>query len=453
MTAVLSPPFELYEYQKVAVEFIRNRKRAALLLDMGLGKTAISLSALEPHMLPALVVAPKRVAEETWPAEVELWRPDLSIRVATGGPAKREAALLSDADIVSIGRDSLGDAVQHAGRFKTFIMDEMSSFKTRSSQRWRNAKKITQNKSIEQVWGLTGTPSPNGLLDLWAQLYLLDGGERLGTTLGGYRERYFTVGRQLPNGVIIDWPIRPGADKRIHQLLEDICLSMGTEGRVALPPVTVNDIEVPLPAEVKTAADKFRKTRVLEMDMLGGEVRTAANAAALSGKLSQLNAGFSYVDDAALREGQYSVVHKNRVKAVQDIVDVATSPVLVFYRFRAELEMLKAGLGKAAHTLDEPDAVKRWNRGEIPVLLAHPASAGHGLNLQHGGHTLVWSSLTWSLEEYQQANKRLARNGQKNPVVIHRLHTPKTVDDAIIEVLEGKKNVQGALLDYLESPI
>lgn len=445
---------ELRDYQKLAVQFISTRKRAGLFLDMGLGKTCISLMALQPEMLPALVVAPKRVAEEVWPEEVQKFRPDLSIAVAAGSPAKRQAALDSGADIVAVSRDNLADAIAHAGTFTTFIMDEMSSFKSRSSQRWRNAKKITRSKSIKYVWGLTGTPSPNGLLDLWAQMYLLDGGEALGTTLGGFRERYFTALRTLPNShVVTEWGPKPGAPARINRLLEPTCLSMSTEGRVALPPVTVNDIEVPLSEKARRAYKEFKKNLVLGVGMIDDEVRTASSAGVLSQKLGQINAGFLYKDDADIRGQEYTVISKDRVKRVQEIADTATSPVLVFYQYKAELEMLKAGLGKDAHTIDEPGIVKAWNEGRVPILLAHPASAGHGLNLQFGGHTLVWSSLTWNLEEYQQANKRLARSGQENPVVIHRLVAPGTVDDAKREVLAGKASVQDALLSYLESPI
>lgn len=452
----MTSALELHDYQKVAVEFIRTRKRAGLLLDMGLGKTAISLRALEPESLPALVTAPKRVAEEVWPIEVPKWRPDLRIALAAGTPKKREAALqmarAGKADIVVIGRDNLADAVDYAGDFKSFIMDELSSFKTRSSIRWKMAKKITKN--MPYVWGLTGTPTTDGaLLDLWPQMYLLDGGESLGTTLGGYRERYFTPGRQLPNGVIIDYNLRPGADKRIHVLLEKTCLSMSTEGRVKLPPTTFNNVTVPLPPAVRRVYKQLKDDLVVDMSLLGGEIHSAANAAVLTNKLSQITAGFLYVDDADLRGHEYKVLHKEKVNALKEIIDGTGSPVLVAYRFQAELDLLKEGLGPMAHTIDEPNVVARWNAGEIPVLLAHPASAGHGLNLQHGGHTMVWATLPWSLEEYMQMNKRLARQGQQHPVVIHHLLAPKTVDLAVLQALQTKKSIQDAVMDHLESPL
>src|ERR1043166_7387138 len=444
---------ELHDYQKVGVEFLRVRKRAGLFLDMGLGKTATSLRALTKDNLPVLVNAPKRVAENVWPEEIPDWRPDLSFAIATGTPAQRLKALQSNADIIIIGRDNLQDAIPFAGKFKTHIIDELSGFKTRSSIRWRAAKKLC--KDMPYVWGLTGTPTTDGqLLDLWAQLFLLDNGESLGTTLGGYRERYFTPGRQLPNGVVIEYNTRPGAAKRIHQLLERTCLPKAADGRIGPPPATYNNIMVPLPAGVKRLYKQLKDDLVSDMDILGGEIVSAANAAVLTGKLSQITAGFLYVDDADLRGGEYKELHKEKITALKEIIDGTGSPVLVAYRFKAELEMLKKALGPAAHTIDEPDIQHRWNSGQIPILLAHPASAGHGLNLQKGpGHTMVWATLPWSLEEYMQMNKRLARQGQKNPGVIPPLLAPKTVDPLILAALGNKKSVQDAVMNHLESPL
>jgi SNF2 family DNA or RNA helicase len=342
--------------------------------------------------------------------------------------------------------------VPYAGDYKSFIMDELSSFKNRASIRWKAAKKITKDR--EYVWGLTGTPTTDGhMLDLWPEIYLLDNGESLGTTLGGYRERYFTPGRQLPNGVVIEYNLRPGANKRIHVLLEKTCLSMSTDGRVDLPPTTYNDIMVPLTPAVRRVYKQLKNDLVVDAQLIGGEIHSAANAAVLTGKLSQITAGFMYVDDADLRGGEYKVLHKEKVAALREVIEGTGSPVLVAYRFKAELDLLKEGLGPLAHTIDEPDIVHRWNMGEIPVLLAHPASAGHGLNLQYGGHTMVWATLPWSLEEYMQMNKRLARQGQKHPVVIHHLISPKTVDPLILLALQGKKSVQDAVMNHLESPL
>ena len=442
----------LHDYQKVAVEFLRRRKRAGLLLDMGLGKTAISLSALQPDMLPALVNAPKRVAENVWPEEVPKWRPDLRIKVAAGTPAQRKAALESDADIIVIGRDNLADAEAYAGKFKTHIIDELSGFKSRASNRWKSAKRI--NKGMDYVWGLTGTFTPNGLLDAWPQMYLIDSGEALGTTLGGYRERYFTPGRQLPSGVVTEYNIRPGADKRIHVLLERTCLAMQTDGRVELPPVTFNDVEVPLTPQVRRLYKTMKDELVADASILGGEIHSALNAAVLSQKLSQITAGFMYVDDAEFNDHRYSLLHREKANVAREIVDGTGSPVLIAYQYQAELDILKESFGEMAHTIDEPNIQQKWNAGNIPVLLAHPASAGHGLNLQTGpGHTMIWATLPWDLELYQQMNKRMHRQGQKRPVVIHHLMSPKTVDYKKKLVLEGKASVQQAVMDHLESPL
>lgn len=440
----------LRDYQNIGVAHVHQHPRSGLFLDMGLGKTAIVLSSLRPEDLPALVVAPKRVAEEVWPEERSLWRPDLTMALAAGGPEKRAEALQRDVDVTVIGRDNLRDAVPHAKRYRTFILDELSSFKSHSAARSRAALKIS--KVVPRVIGLTGTPAPNGLLDLWHQLKIIDLGERLNTSVTAYRNRYFTPGRQLANGVITEWHIRSGADKRIHALIDDICLSMGTEGRVELPPITYTAVKVPLPASAMKVYKQFKETLVADLDLIGGEIHTAANAAVLASKLSQITAGFMYVDDADLRDGQYDVLHKEKIKALEEIVEGTGNPILVFYRFKAEKDFLLQTFPQAVE-INQKDAIKRWNRREVPMLIAHPQSAGHGLNLQHGGSTIVWTSMTWSLEEWEQANKRLHRSGQKDPVIIITLISPGTVDGAILERLQTKKSVQDALLDHLESPL
>lgn len=446
----MSPP-PLHDYQRVARDYLLSKDRAALFLDMGLGKTCITLNALTPEHLPALVCAPKRVAENVWPVETPKWRPDLRIAVAAGSPTKRQLALANPkADIVVIGRDNLADAIPYAGRFKTLVLDELSGFKTRKTARWKAAKKIAER--VRHVWGLTGTPSPNGLLDLWAQVYLLDGGARLGRTLTSYRSRWFMPGRTLPSGVITEWITLPESPGHIHRLLEDIALSMSADDRLDLPPVTYNPVEVTLPPKVKAVYKAMKKDLVADLQLLGGEIHTASNAAILTSKLSQITAGFLYGDDNDIRPSK-TILHWEKARAVEEIVDGTGSPVLVFYHYKAELEMLEQTLGARAHRIDEPGIIPAWNRGEVPVLLAHPASAGHGLNLQAGGHTVVWTTLPWSLEEWEQGNARLARQGQTNPVVVHMLLAPRTVDEAIRARLEEKTSVQDALLNHLESPL
>ena len=441
----------LHDYQQLAVEFLRDRNRAALFLDMGLGKTAICLSALEPRHLPALVVAPKRVAESVWPHERDIWRPDLTLALAAGRPEKRAHAIEAGADITVISRDNLSDVVKSGRTYKTFIFDELSGAKTPSTRRFKAARKVSE--AAENFWGLTGTPEPNGLLDLWSQVFLIDLGERLGRTFSGYRERYFVPGRQLATGVITEWIPRPGVDQVIHEKLGDVCLSMSSLGRVELPPVTVNTVEVPFDHLSAKVYKGLKRDLVFDLELIGGRQHYAPSAAQLSSKLCQLSAGFLYHENTGEERQGYDIVHSNKIAAVEEIVEGTGSPVLVFYRFRAELEMLKKALGKRAHTIDEPGVIERWNRGKVPVLLAHPASAGHGLNLQYGGHTIVWTSLPWSLEEKQQADKRLARQGQKNPVVIHEIITPNSIDPRIQAVLQKKDNAQSELLDYLESPL
>ena len=433
---------------------------------MGLGKTATTLSALTDDHLPVLVVAPKRVAENVWAAEAKLWRPDLRVVIAAGRPADRARELRKveqgKADAVVLGRDNHGDIERIWPRrthpFRTVVLDELSGYKSGSmrngSQRWKAARMLALGKACEHVWGLTGTPSPNGLIDLWGQLALLDRGERLGKTLTAYRNEFFEPRRALPNGVVPGYDPLPGADETIHNLIDDICLSMGTDGRIELPPVTLNTVTVPLPAKVMSAYRRLKKDNLAQLDdVLGREaVTTAGTAAAVSNRLSQMTAGFVYADRDSDEAGTYTVLHREKVRAVEEIVAGTGSPVLVLYRYRAELEMLREALPDL-HTADTPDLQERWNNGELRVLAAHPKSVGHGLNLQHGGHTAVWSSVDWDLELWDQANKRLARQGQKHPVVIHTVTSPNTVDEAIMEALNRKASVQDALLRHLESPL
>lgn len=449
--------WKLRDYQVLSRDYLRSHDRAALFLDMGLGKTASSLDAMEPKHLPALVVAPKRVAESVWPLEAAIWRPDLTVAVAKGQPEARLRELSrEDADIVVIGRDNLRDAlkVRRRTKFKTLVIDELSGYKTRASVRWKTAKAIVKRDSLAHVWGLTGTPSPNGYHDLWAQVYLLDQGERLGKTLTEFRRRYFAPGLRLANGVIASWNIQPGAKEEIDALLEDLCLAMGTDGRIELPPVTENHVEIELPTTARAIYRDMKRDMVVNLDLIGGEIHTAKNAAVLTGKLSQIGAGFLYVDDADIRGRQYKLLHNEKVKAVQEVIESDhVGGVLVFYRFTPERDQLLKALGDQAHTIDEPGVIEAWNRQEIPVLLAHPASAGHGLNLQYGGHTIVWTTLDWDLELWQQANKRLARSGQEHPVVIHCIMGKRTVDYLVRASLDGKDDVQAGLLEHLESPL
>jgi hypothetical protein len=436
---------KLHDYQLVARDFLRGRPSAGLFLDLGLGKTATTLAALEPRHLPVLVVAPKRVAELVWPAERTLWRPDLSLSLAVGAPAQRRAALAEKADLTVVSRDNLKDVEP---RYRTVILDELSSFKGgHGAVRWKLARKLTAK--AENVWGLTGTPAPNGYLDLWPQVFLLDRGKRLGTSVVGYRNRWFYPTRWLPNGTPIDYVMHEGADQKIRELVQDICLYMEASDYLPLEKPTYNKIEVPLPKDVKKLYNQFKKDLVLDMEVLGGEIYSAANAAVLSSKLSQISAGFIFSD---AQDGTYTELHNEKLDALQEVRDGTGDNLLVFYNFIPEMQRIRKRFPEA-RMIDEPGVYEAWNRKEVPLLLCHPASAGHGLNLQRGGHTVVWSSLTWDLELYLQANGRLARQGQTDPVIVNKLVSPGTVDTIIDRRLEDKTFTQADFLDHLRSPI
>lgn len=443
----MSTALTLRPYQTEAVNFLHEKKSGVLALDMGLGKSAITLRALTPDHLPVLVTAPPRPVESVWPEETQKWRPDLTCTVAKG--KYRTAALdgTIPADIVVISREQLQHVTQkQAKRFKTFVMDELSGFKTRGTRRWKSARAIT--KETPHVWGLTGTPAPNGLLDLWPQMFLIDRGECLETTLGSFRSRYFTAGNRLPSGVITEWHLRPGAATRIHERVRPRMLSMGTEGRVHLPPVTPNDIMVDLPAKARVAYKQLKDDLVTTA--INDGTFSAGNAATLSNRLRQLASGFLYPDADERIDESYTLIHQEKLTVVDELVESAQgSPILLAYAFRAELDQLLNRYPQARQLTTAKD-VDDWNAGRIPLMVIHPASAGHGLNLQAGGHQMVWYGLPWSLEEYQQTNKRLARSGQKHPVIINHIMVRNTVDTAVRRALRNKDSIQTALLQTLD---
>lgn len=431
------------------MSFLRQHPRAGLFLDLGLGKTATVLSALTPDHLPALVVAPKRVTENTWPEERDLWRPDLSYALAAGSPAQRAEALASDADLIFLGRDNFKDIAPYRNKFNTLVLDELSGFKSKG-MRWKMANGISQR--VDHVWGLTGTPSPNGYLDLFYQIMLLDTGKRLGTRITSYRERFFYPGNRLPNGVVTEWIMQEGADEKIKRLLEDMCLYMEADGRIELPPVSYPAHNLKLPPDVMKFYRTLKRDMIAEMDELGLTV-SADSAGVLSNRLSQVSAGFIYdVDqETGLRTGTTTTLHSERIEMVKELLEAATSPVLVAYRFKEEERLLLELPG--ARSIREPGVIKDWNRGDVPILVAHPASAGHGLNLQHGGHTIIWTSPNWELELWIQFNGRLNRQGQKHPVVVHKIIAKDTVDKIIYARLEDKDDVQKDLLEHFRSPV
>lgn len=456
---------KLRDYQLEAVEFLREgRGGKALFLDMGLGKTATCLSALQPRHLPALVIAPKRVAENVWETEAGIWRPDLSVTVVKGDRAKRERLAGAKTDLVVVSRDNQDGLLARAmaGGFKTVIIDELSGYKNHRTSRWRGAKSLVSR--AEHVWGLTGTPTPKSLIDLWAQMFLLDWGESLGKTIGGYRRRYFYAAAQLPNKIVTKWATRNGkkTERDIYDAIASRVLVQGTEGKVALPPVTYVPQMVKLPAKVRKQYKTLKEEMVLRLIESGEEI-TAKNAAVVSGKLAQITAGFLYHDavegvDSGVgglpggkSERGYDVLHKLKLDVLEEIIEESHgAPVLVFYRFQAELEELKKRFGSDVHTVKERGFVERWNKGELPILAAHPDSIGHGLNLQAGGHIAVWLSLPWSSEAWQQSNKRLARSGQKEAVQIHMIMAEDSIDRRVYDALMGKVDAQQRLLDYLK---
>lgn len=392
-----------------------------------------------------LVVAPLRVAQSVWAQEAAKWDHTSHLRCVRvlGSAASRRAALATDADVYIINRENVAWLVDELGRkwpFDMVVLDELSSFKNRSSARWKALRKV--RGKIRRIVGLTGTPSPNGLIDLWSQVYLLDGGEALEHTLGGYRERYFRPGRR--NGMtVFEWIPKQGAEEAIYKRLEGLCMSMKSADYLTMPECIYNVVKVPLEAKAWKLYREMERDALFE---LKGQVITAANAATVTGKLLQLAQGAVYDEG-----GSWHVIHDAKIDALEDIVEAANGKsVLVYYAFKSDLERLKAAFPDAVELRTEAD-VERWNDWKIPMLLAHPDSAGHGLNLQNGGCIMVWFGLTWSLEKYQQANARLYRQGQSQTVVIHHLIAEGTVDERVMRVLEGKATAQDELMEAVKA--
>lgn len=446
--------FVPHKYQEMAIEKIYSTPRCGLFLDMGLGKTVITLTAIEDliynqfEVSKVLVIAPLRVAEDTWSRESQKWDhlKDLRISKILGTPQQRRLALAREADVYIINRENvvwLTDELSGIGDgwfFDMVVIDELSSFKSPKAQRFRALKKYISRSS--RVVGLTGTPAPNGLIDLWSQMYLIDGGERLGKTVSGYRERYFTP-NQRNQTTIFNYKPKDNADKSIMDKLSDICVSMKAEDWLEMPERIDSIVDVKMTPEQKSSYERFEKEAY--MQFMEGEV-TAASAAALTNKLLQYSNGAMYTD-----AGEYAVTNNSKLDALEEIVEAANGkPILCFYSFRHDLERILKKF-KYAVKLEGSDDIEKWNNGEIPLLLAHPSSAGHGLNLQSGGNIIVWYGLTWSLELYQQANARLYRQGQEQAVIIHHLITEGTCDSRVYESLQGKANVQDELIHSLKA--
>lgn len=445
--------FQPHEYQRYAIQRIVEQPACGLLLDMGLGKTVITLTAIVELMhnrfdvARVLVIAPKKVAEETWAQEAVKWEHTRHLRVAKvlGSERQRVEALNTPADVYVINRENVEWLVDYCGKrwpFDMVVIDELSSFKSSKARRFRALRRV--RPLIKRIVGLTGTPAPNGLIDLWPQMYLLDQGQRLGKTITGYRDRFFLPGRRSGH-IVYEWLPKPEAEERIYELLADLCVSMRAEDWLQLPERTDVKVSVRL---TDTAWDVYEQ---LERDLLlplEGEVVTADTAAVLTNKLLQLANGAVFDTKRGVHE-----IHDAKLAAMEDLVEQANGrPLLVFYAFQHDRDRLQKRFPQA-RSMDEPGIVERWNRREVPVLLAHPASAGHGLNLQAGGNHVVWFGLTWSLELYQQANARLHRQGQTERVIVHHLVARDTVDEDVMRRLAGKATTQADLIEALKARI
>ncbi|WP_295450897.1 DEAD/DEAH box helicase [uncultured Thiodictyon sp.] len=440
------PPFVPHDYQRRARAHVLETTHCALWMECGLGKSAITLSAIEAlldsgDVRRVLVVAPLRVARSTWPAEVVKWGFRLTVSVVTGTPAQRQRALAAPADAYVINYEQLPWLVKTCGKrwpFGMLVLDEATKVKNRSTARWRALASVRGR--TERIVELTGTPAPNGLLDLWAPLALLDRGARLGRSLSAYRQRWFDS-----DFMGYTWTPKPGADAQIHAALADICLTMRAQDYLQLPdyyPVTVH---VDLPHDSRALYQELEHGM---FSALAGVDVTATNAAAVSSKCQQVCAGAIYHDEG---QGTWTHLHDAKIDALRDLMDDQHgAPVLVAYRFRSDRERLRAAFPAAVDLTDDPAVVQRWNCGKIPLLLAYPGSAGYGLNLQDGGNVIVWFNPDWNLEYYQQFNARLHRQGQTKPVFIYHVVARDSVDELILNRLATKRSVQDILMEALK---
>lgn len=445
---------ELHPYQEYSKNFILDNPYCALLLDMGLGKTLSSLTAIDELLNTfeiienVLVIAPLSVAEKTWTDEIEKWDhlKHLTFSKVLGSPKQREESLCKKADVYLINRENVEWLVNHYQRkwpFKTVIIDELSSFKSSSAKRFKALRKV--RPFMERVIGLTGTPSPNSLLDLWPQIYLLDQGERLGKTITQYRNKYF-IPAQKNGHIVYSWQLIPGAEEAIYNKISDICVSMKAKDHLNLPQRTNNIVNVDLSEKDRRRYKELEREYVLELEE--SDV-VASNAATLSNKLLQLANGAIYDEF-----GDRWEIHQEKLNALERIVeDAQEQPVLVFYQYKHDLERIQKKFKQAKKLDVTAGDIQDWNDGKISLLLAHPQSAGHGLNLQQGGHIIVWFGLTWSLEYYQQANARLDRQGQKQPVIVHHIVTENTIDEQVMKALQNKEVGQEALMAAVKARI
>lgn len=449
--------FKPYPYQQYCIDSIIYNRAVGLLLDMGLGKTVITLTAIHDlrynrwEVAKPLIIAPKKVAEATWTTEAKKWEHLKMMRIVPvlGSLQQRLRALAAPADAYVINRENVTWLVEYFKNewpFDMVVLDESSSFKNGSSKRFKSLKLVRSR--IRRIVALTGTPASNGLEDLWAQVYLLDGGARLGKTMGAYRDKYFVPGKRNRTTVFSYTP-KDGSFEMIKQAISDICISMKASDYISLPDVIHNDIPVALDAAAAKAYSQLETDLLLQVNE---DTITAGSAGVLTGKLLQLCNGAIYDEKKTAIK-----VHNCKIDAFLELIEQLNGQhALVFYNFQHDRDRLIEALTATklcvrvySQAKDEMD----WNSGKIDVLLAHPASCGYGLNLQQGGHHAIWFGLTWSLEQYEQANKRLHRQGQKHPVVIHHLIVQNGMDETVIEALKNKGNMQDALMSALKARI
>lgn len=449
--------FYPHNYQQFSIEKVIQQPACGLFLDMGLGKSVITLTAINELIYDrlevdkVLVIAPLRVALMTWGAEIEKWDhlQDLTISKVLGTEKQRLAALQQDADIYVINRENTEWLVNLYGRawpFDMVVIDELSSFKSHSARRFKALRKV--RPLIKRIVGLTGTPSPNGLIDLWPQMYLLDRGERLGKTITAYRQTYFEPDRKnWQTGQVYTYKLKPGADKIIYEKISDICVSMKAEDYLEVPEL------IEMPVQIALPETEYKKYEQLERDLLlplkdEAEIE-AVSAAALSNKLLQLANGAVYDENRKVHK-----IHDEKLKALEELIEAANEkPVIVFYTFQHDAERIRNHFKDNVRALETEEDIKEWNAGKIPILLLHPASAGHGLNLQAGGNIIIWFGLNWSLELYQQANARLHRQGQNSKVMCYLLVTKGTIDEDVLLALNRKAFSQEALLEAVKAKI
>lgn len=442
-----------HDYQTYATKFIEEHPVAAVLLDMGLGKSVITLTAIKNLCLDTfevqkiLVIAPLRVARDTWKAELEKWEHLRCIKysVAVGTEAERKAALQKPANLYIINRENVGWLIEQSGLpfdYDMVVIDELSSFKSHQAKRFRSLMKV--RPTVKRMVGLTGTPSSNGLMDLWAEFRLLDMGKRLGRFITHYRDEFFRPDKR--NGqVIFSYKPKDGAEEEIYRRISDITISMKSTDFLQMPECVINEVDVSLSDKEMKMYNGLKKDLVLA---IANKEIDAVNAGALSNKLSQMANGAVYDEDK-----NYIEIHDRKLDALEDLIEQSNGkPVLVAYWFKHDLERIKKRF--TVREIKTSKDIADWNNGNIPVAVIHPASAGHGLNIQEGGSTLIWFGLTWSLELYLQTNARLWRQGQKSKtVVIHHIITKGTTDERIMKALRTKETTQDALMDAVKAEI